>query len=341
MEMTSTINLKASEEVIRQNIVPNGVKAITAELLQDVLLNITVAAEQDIVDSVTSAFSSLEDFVFTTANYGNLSVTTPKIANGAVTAEKLDDGSINKAKLTSDVTDYLLTPIMKEYLLSKINTDLQVEAQEKFSGNTENYGDTVFVYGETSKAAASKKVVVSLTFDGVQVEADNVPCGWNKSGMVYEYNLSLDGGNTVVPATIFTYTPKTGKYSGYTVTYESKAASVEWTNPIYYGFVPENSESRLTTSLISQMTYSTEDVINPSASIRNYLANEGYFCILTKNVATASQLGISILDCAKNAPNFMSPKNSSVTMTGYTVYFSKNKVSAGATLGNVNLSILK
>lgn len=339
--MTNTVNLQAAEEVIMQNIIPNGVKAITAEILQEVLLEITTAAEKDIDAVIDSTLESVNDFVFNTNNYGNLSVTTPKIADSAITTGKLGDASVTKVKLSSDVTDYLLTPAMKEYLLSKIDTDRQKEAQERFNGYTQNGGDTSFIYGETSAANAGKTVRVTLSFDGVAVEADNIPCGWTKVDGGYEYDLSLNMGNRTAPATIFTYTPKTGIYSGCTVTYESEAASVEWINPVFYGFAPDNSEGSITRDVVNRLKYSTIDVVDASATLRNELPTEGYLCILTKNVATATQLGISIIDCAKNAPNFTSPKNSSVTMSGYYVYFGKNPVASGSSLGNVNLSILK
>lgn len=339
--MIITPNLKAAEEVIEQNIVPNGVKAITAEIMHDVLLEMTTAAEKDIEAAASATLESVYDMVFETKNYGNLSVTTPKIADSAVTTVKITDYAVTKQKLASEVTDYLLTPEMKEYLLERINTDLQKEAQEKFSGSTTNGGNSVFVYGEVSPVNAGKTVYVSLTFDGESVEADLVPCGWEYRDGMYEYKLSLPDGKVSAPATIFAYTPNTGKYSGCTVIYESEAASVEWTDPVYYGFALENREGAINTQVVNNLTYSTEDVINPSATLTNNLNQEAYLCILTKNVATATQIGISVIECPKSAPNFTSPKNPSVTMSGYKVYFSKNTVAAGSSLGNVNLSILK
>ena len=70
--MANTVNLQAAEEVIMQNIIPNGVKAITAEILQEVLLEITTAAEKDIDAVIDSTLESVNDFVFNTNNYGNL-----------------------------------------------------------------------------------------------------------------------------------------------------------------------------------------------------------------------------------------------------------------------------
>ena len=337
--MASTTNLKAAERVIRENITPNGVNAITAQLLQDVLLNITTAAEADIEEMLNSMESVLGRYVFDTDNLRDLSVTTNKIKDYAVTTNKIGTMAVTRDKLDTDVTDFLLTQDMKDYLIKQIGGDKQKEAQDKFTGSTGNAGISKYVYGEITAANAQKKVIVTLSFDGVRIIGNDAPCGWTLVGDRYERVISLNGGETEAPPTIFTYTPNSGIYKGYTVIYNSSEAAVEWTYPIYYGFVPYNSESMINTALVSQMTYATSDVINPSATIKNNTSSDGYLCILTRGSASATQLGISMLDCEKLAPNFTSPKNSAITMSGYKVYFSKNQVAAGSSLGNIDLKI--
>ena len=184
--MASTTNLKAAERVIRENITPNGVNAITAQLLQDVLLNITTAAEADIEEMLNSMESVLGRYVFDTDNLRDLSVTTNKIKDYAVTTNKIGTMAVTRDKLDTDVTDFLLTQDMKDYLIKQIGGDKQKEAQDKFTGSTGNAGISKYVYGEITAANAQKKVIVTLSFDGVRVIGNDAPCGWTLVGDRYE-----------------------------------------------------------------------------------------------------------------------------------------------------------
>ena len=107
--MANTSNLKASEQVIKSNIRPNGVHNITAAVMQSVLLNITEAAESDIAAAAVSAETSLENFVNGNDNYGNRSITGDKIADEtitsvniapqAITVDELSSGSVTTVKI--------------------------------------------------------------------------------------------------------------------------------------------------------------------------------------------------------------------------------------------------
>ena len=333
-------NLKLSEEFVQQYIKPNGSNAITAQVLQNVLMNIIEAAEDDITNAAGGLQRYIDLFLAGTSNIADAAVTTPKIADAAVTTQKIDNLAVTLDKLAPDTQRYILTEDMREWIIEKMGEDRQEEAQELFSGETFNSGLTEFVYGEYSVANMRKDVVVQLSFNGIPVLADEQPVGWILDGMSYRYCLSVDGNHNV-PSTMFTYTVAEGEFKGYKVKYNSRPGSVARVNPIYYGFVPTNDECNLNSALIGSLNYSTEDVIMRSAKLENPLAMSAYLCIITMGTAEATQMGISCIGEPKDVPAFVSPRSTSVTMTGYSAYFSKNPVAEGGSLGNVNLTIIR
>ena len=417
--MANTSNLKASEQVIKSNIRPNGVHNITAAVMQSVLLNITEAAESDIVAAAVSAETSLENFVNGNDNYGNRSitgdkiadetitsvniapqaitvdelssgsVTTVKIADGnvthdkiadqsvwtnniatsAITADKLADGvigtdtivdesvtdmklatsavttdkiydhDVTRVKLAPEVDDYLLTADMKEYLTDQLYGQLKAEAQSKFVGTTTNGGTTTFYFDETLPENAKKTLVVTLRFDGSIVTADSTPYGWLLDGNTYKCTISLNGATSEIASTQFAHRESSGKYAGIEVTYNSTSGSVQWKYPVYHGYLPGNTTSLIDKSHVSTMTYSRSNVNLTNVTLTNSLSSEAYYCILTRGDATATQLGLDILATAVVAPTFVSTKSDQILMSGYKAYFTTNSVSAGGSLGNVNLSI--
>jgi hypothetical protein len=342
-------NLELSEEVVQRNIKPNGTKSITAQILQDVLMNMLDATEADLTNAASGLQENIDSFVATSDNIGDeavitskidySAVTTPKLNDAAVTTPKIKDLAVTYQKLSGDVTTFLLTEDMKEWVIEKMDADRQAEAQTLFVGDTINSGTTSFVYGEYSKEQMKKDAFVTLKFNGEQVIANSTPEGWVLEGYTYRCALSVNGKSNV-PTTVFAYTVPEGKYRGCTVTYGSKSAGVTFITPVWYGFVPTNDETNLTSQVIGALNYSNRNVNLASATLANGLSTPAYFCAITRGSASATQMGISIFsDGRKIVGDFAFPTNPSNMMSGYYVYFGKNSVSAGGSLGNVKLDI--
>ena len=277
-----------------------------------------------------------------TRNIIGKSVTNDKIGVSAVTTNNIYDKNVTRVKLADEIDDYLLTQPMKDYLNGQLDGQLRAEAQSKFNGTTTNSGTATFIYGETPSTNAKKTVSVTLKFDGSTVMAETTPTGWvvDTSANKYLYYLSM-GEDTSVASTTFTHIPSTGKYAGIEVTYNSKAGSVEWVYPVYYGFLMGNDPNMIDRTNLLTLNYRTSGLTENGITLTNNLPNDAYYCVVTRGTATMTQLGFNIF--SPNSPqdniSFVSTKTAGILMTGYKVYFTNESAEPGSSFSNVTLKI--
>lgn len=233
-----------------------------------------------------------------------------------------------------------LTNAQIDWIKKKMQEELSEEALKLYSVSTS--GGATFYSDETAAASMTSSVTVTLTYNGTsQVKADTTPSGWTQntpSTGKYTYTKTATT-SAAVSATTFQYTVPSSdpSYGGITVSRNSTAKSVSVVNPAYYGIVNSKSTGTIST-FIKNLTRITAR-LSTTTSIKNTTGSAGYLVIVTKSTATATQLGLSILDAATSGISFTSPKNSAITMSGYNVYFSTNSVAAGGSLENTLLTI--
>ena len=290
-------------------------------------------------DAVTN--DKIADGTIIGGNISGGTITDYNLAPNSVTTVKITDGNVTRVKLAQEIDDYLLTQQMKDYLNEQLQGQREDEAKALYTLTQTGSGTTYFVYGTDLEANATKETVVTLKFSGSTVAANTTPTGWTHDTQANDYKvtLAMSGNTKSVGATNFSYTVPNSipAYSGITVTKTSSSASIKWKYPVYYGLVSTTDVSSISSS-VSGFTYSAE-TINTTVSIENASSSSKYLCILSKGSVEAKQLGNSILNPNATLTNvsFVSPKNSSITMTGYTAYFSEKTAGAGLSFDNVEL----
>jgi len=303
------------------------------------LYNESVTNEKIHSDAVTN--DKIADGTIIGGNISGDTITDFNLAPNSVTTVKITDGNVTRVKLAQEIDDYLLTQPMKDYLNEQLQGQREDEAKALYTLTQTGSGTTYFVYGTDLEASATKQTVVTLKFSGSTVAANTTPTGWTHDTQANDYKvtLAMSGNTKSVGATNFSYTVPNSipAYSGITVTKTSSSTSIKWKYPVYYGLVSTTDVSGISSS-VSGFTYSAE-TINTTVSIENASSSSKYLCILSKGSVEAKQLGNSILNPNATLTNvsFVSPKNSLITMTGYTAYFSDKTAGAGLSFDNVEL----
>ena len=346
---------KIADDAVWANNILSG--SVLNEKIADGAVNTRTLSDE----SVTNA--KIADEAVKTRNLYNESVTNEKIADGtiiggnisgetitdfnlapnSVTTVKITDGNVTRVKLAQEIDDYLLTQQMKDYLNKQLQGQREDEAKALYTLTQTGSGTTYFVYGTDLEASAEKQTVVTIKFSGSTVAANTTPTGWTHDTQANDYKVTLAMSGIIksVGAANFSYTIPNSipAYSGITVTKTSSSASIKWKYPVYYGLVSTTDASSISSS-VSGFTYSAE-TINTTVSIENASSSSKYLCILSKGSGSveAKQLGNSILNPNATLTNvsFVSPKNSLITMTGYTAYFSDKTAGAGLSFDNVEL----
>ena len=183
-------------------------------------------------------------------------------------------------------------------------------------------------------ASTTMTVTVKTRFNGTLVDCDSTPSGWTRTA-TGTYQRSVTGASGTVAGS-FTYTISGGTYDGLTVT-ASSSASISKTYPCFYGFAASASAADIATVIPTLTRWIGS--LTPTAALNNQLATAGYFWIVTRGSATATQLGSSILRAAVTGVSFTSTRNSDITLSGYKVYITTNSAAAGGKFDNVALSI--
>lgn len=270
----------------------------------------------------------------------NTKNTLSKAINDVSTLAEQNETGINNIISGTTPAWGTLTKAQIDWIKKKMQDELSEEALKLYAVSTT--GGATFNSDETAAASMTSVVTVTLTYNGTsQIKADATPSGWTEntpSSGKYTYTKTATTSASV-PAATFKYTIPSSdpSYGGITVSRNSTAKSVSVVNPAYYGIVNVKSTATIST-FIKNLTRITSR-LNTTASIKNTTGSAGYLVIVTKSTATATQLGLSILDAATSGISFTSPKNSAITMSGYNVYFSTNSVAAGGSLENTLLTI--
>lgn len=245
--------------------------------------------------------------------------------NGA----SIDDNDVSTEKTWS--SNKLSIPI--EWVKNKMQAELYDTALSLYdistsASNTSYYTDV--------QASTEMVVTATITFDGQNVDADETPDGWTRVSEGV-YTNTLDSSSGRVSAQEFTYTPNGGVYDGIELTKSSQQKSITAINPVYWGMATSDVYSDLEEQ-ISNLTRVTSNV-SQSVSIVNPHQESAYLWILTKNSASATQLGFSILNEPTNNVSFTSTENPSITMEGYRLYISNKSAGAEMSFDNVELTI--
>jgi hypothetical protein len=294
--------------------------------------------------SLRTAFSGIstnsQNFENVSSNLNTVKTTLSTAINDVSTLAEQNETSINGIISGTIPAWGTLTKVQINWIKKKMQEELSEEALKLYSIGTS--GGATFYSDETAAASMTSTVTVTLTYNGTsQVKADTTPSGWTQntpSTDKYTYTKTATTSASV-PATTFKYTVPSSdpSYGGITVSKNSTAKSVSVVNPAYYGIVNSKSTSTISTFIKNLTRITTR--LSTTASITNTTGSAGYLVIVTKSTATATQLGLSILDAATSGISFTSPKNSAITMSGYNVYFSTNSVASGGSLENTLLTI--
>lgn len=300
----------------------------------------TTQVINDISTNKADISTNKTDIENLSSNLTSTKNTLSKAINDVSTLAEQNETSINGV-LTGTIPAWgTLTKAQIDWIKKKMQDELSEEALKLYAVSTT--GGATFNSDETAAASMTSVVTVTLTYNGTsQIKADATPSGWTENTLSsgkYTYTKTATTSASV-PAATFKYTIPSSdpSYGGITVSRNSTAKSVSVVNPAYYGIVNVKSTATIST-FIKNLTRITSR-LNTTASIKNTTGSAGYLVIVTKSTATATQLGLSILDAATSGISFTSPKNSAITMSGYNVYFSTNSVAAGGSLENTLLTI--
>ena len=300
----------------------------------------TTQVINDISTNKADISTNKNDIENLSSNLTSTKNTLSKAINDVSTLAEQNETSINGV-LTGTIPAWgTLTKAQIDWIKKKMQDELSEEALKLYAVSTT--GGATFNSDETAAASMTSVVTVTLTYNGTsQIKADATPSGWTENTLSsgkYTYTKTATTSASV-PAATFKYTIPSSdpSYGGITVSRNSTAKSVSVVNPAYYGIVNVKSTATIST-FIKNLTRITSR-LNTTASIKNTTGSAGYLVIVTKSTATATQLGLSILDAATSGISFTSPKNSAITMSGYNVYFSTNSVAAGGSLENTLLTI--
>ncbi|MBE6331694.1 MAG: hypothetical protein E7070_05260 [Bacteroidales bacterium] len=221
-----------------------------------------------------------------------------------------------------------------DWAVRKRADELQEQANSLWAVATTTSGQN---YIADEVALTAMTVTVTTRFNGTLTDCDSTPSGWTRTATgTYQRSLTTAAGGTVASAS-FTYTISGGTYDGLTVTKSSSAKSITVTFPCFYGFAASANAADIDT-VIPTLTRRTS-ALTQTAALNNQLATAGYFWIVTRGSATATQLGSSILRAAVTGVSFNSTQNSGITLSGYKVYISTNSAAAGGKFDNVALNI--
>ena len=300
----------------------------------------TTQVINDISTNKADISTNKTDIENLSSNLTSTKNTLSNAINDVSTLAKRNETNINGVLTGSTPAWGTLTKAQIDWIKKKMQDELSEEALKLYAVSTT--GGATFNSDETAAASMTSVVTVTLTYNGTsQIKADATPSGWTENTLSsgkYTYTKTATTSASV-PAATFKYTIPSSdpSYGGITVSRNSTAKSVSVVNPAYYGIVNVKSTATIST-FIKNLTRITSR-LNTTASIKNTTGSAGYLVIVTKSTATATQLGLSILDAATSGISFTSPKNSAITMSGYNVYFSTNSVAAGGSLENTLLTI--
>lgn len=203
-------------------------------------------------------------------------------------------------------------------------------------------GDNKVFYAD-EKQNDTLTVVVTLRFDGQLVDADTVPSGWTRTGLgTYQRSISEPG---IIAAQAWSYTPG-GAYGSQTCTGNSEARSLKKVWPAYWGIWPGNDASGDITAIVADLKSQhrlTSSLPATTIEMPNPTGGSCWLWIVTHGSATAQPAptpGISMMEEPVTGKQFDSPMpNADWRLDGYKAYVSIHSAKAGASFGNVILTV--
>lgn len=188
-------------------------------------------------------------------------------------------------------------------------------------------------------------VEVRLRLDGTLVDADNTPQGWTHvSTGVYQRALSQPG---TVPSQTWQHTTSASSiYGQRTLSVTSPARSCLPVYPAYWGIYPSNDAAGDITTVVASLKdqhRQTANLPQTTVEVPNPTGSSCWLWIVTKGTATAQPAptpGINMMENPVDGKNFVSPMpGANWNLTGYKAYVSMQSAKAGASFGNVILTI--
>ena len=183
-------------------------------------------------------------------------------------------------------------------------------------------------------------VTVYTRFAGELVDADETPTGWYRTSLG-TYTRHIDEPGTIA-AQAWSYTPG-GIYGEQTATKNSEARRLIAVYPAYWGIYPGNDATGDISAIVADLCQQHRATanVNTTVDIPNPTANSCWLWIVTHNTADAEPTatpGISMMDTPITGKTFGSPL-ANWNMTGYKAYVSMHSAKAGASFGNIKITI--
>lgn len=180
-------------------------------------------------------------------------------------------------------------------------------------------------------------VTVKLYFDGTIVDAASLPTGWLHAGLgTYTRHIDHPGS---VDAQQWTYV-----HEGRTYTANSQKRTLTAIWPAYWGIYPSNDAGGDIRAIVADLAGQHRETANANRTVAvpNPTASSCWLWIVARNYADAESTatpGISIMEAPVTGKSFTSPVNPSINLSDYKAYVSMHSAKAGASFGNVKLTI--
>lgn len=179
-------------------------------------------------------------------------------------------------------------------------------------------------------------VTVVVKFDGAVVDAASNPSGWTRTAPgTYTRRIEQPG---TVAAQQWDYV-----HEGQTYTATSPARSLAAVYPAYWGIYPSNDAEGDIGNIVADLCQQHRATANVNATMEvpNPTGSSCWLWIVTRNHADAEPTatpGISMMDAPVGGKTFRSPL-ANWNLSGYKAYISMHSAKAGASFGNVKLTI--
>lgn len=186
-------------------------------------------------------------------------------------------------------------------------------------------------------------VTVKVWFNNQLVDADSTPSGWTKTATgTYQRTISEPGQ---IAQQLWSYTPG-GEYGSQTATAYSQARTLTKVWPAYWGIYPSDDAAVDISAVVADLCQQhrvKQNLPSTTVEVPNPTANSCWLWIVTRGTATAQPAptpGISMMEAPVTGKTFASPiPGANWNLTGYKAYLSMHSAKAGASFGNVVITI--
>ena len=208
----------------------------------------------------------------------------------------------------------------KQWLDGKMRAEnqsaLQAEADSKFTLTQTGDNDKTR-YADVSEHE-SLEVVVTLKFDGVNVDAESTPSGWTKTSTGVYRRTTTDAN---IASQQFQYKPG-GKYGDIVCKKSSAGRTITVSYPIWYGYASTNNAGNAS-SVITSLTKTYTAINKTSYEFNNNSGGERYLWAVTRGSATITRLA-DIMNSPVSVT--LSVGTGGIELSGYKAYISTNTI---------------